>query len=77
MEVGGDDLPKRKETKELHVWSVNGEPGMVITWTISIHERILREGNNQRGAWAGGEIGNSSFRLAALWERKTQGFWSR
>lgn len=46
MEVGGDDLPKRKETKELHVWSVNGEPGMVITWTISIHERILREGNN-------------------------------
>lgn len=35
------------------------------------------EGGQQRGAWAGGEIGNSSFRLAALWEIKTQGCWSR
>lgn len=43
----------------------------------NINTRENPQGGQQRGAWAGGEIGNSSFRLAALWERKTQGCWSR
>ena len=47
---------------------------MVITWTVSLDGRVLREGIQAMIGQQARLTGNSKFKLAVLWEMKAQGW---
>lgn len=74
MNVGGGWCSTEEHRNEGATCGFSGEAGMVITWTVSLDGRVLREGIQAMIGQQGRLTGNSKFKLAVLWEMKAQGW---